>query len=623
MKINQNSILKFFFTFILFSTFVNVEAQKSNEVLLKLINQKRITTDEKFQYLCDISFNYAEVDSVKAYDYAGKALVLAKKSNSLKKEIIAYDYIATVARRGNNIRKQIEISDKCNLIAKNSKDEEVIAYCDFLTACKYYLINEKEKYVFHVLKSFNYFEKTKKRYDKLVAGYAILSRNFMENENISVFEKYSQKAFQLGKESNNEICEAKGLNIWAAFIKYKAEDKEITNKMLLDSSSNCYLNAIKIIESKTQYMITNSRDHARGYINLANSYISHSDDNKLSEKILPYLKKAEEISLKNSNKEALMVIYVTKFNFYTETKNIHEAEEALKKLEFYTVNESESNPINGVRLYNSFMKLSKLKNDFEGYQKYFKLYDKARTDQHNKDNNDAVYNASIKFETLQKDKEIKSLTLIADERKKVNYLLVILSIFGLLAITFMYKTFRFRKNTYELKLKANENEAISTMLELEIANRERKIAIQEKVLTDQQKEKLQHELMTNNLQLENKKEILKEIQYKLSLIKSSELKPISRTINKSIEIDEEFELLKSSFENTNPVFFSTLQGKSSNSLTKLDLKYCGYIKLGLGIKEMANIMNIEPKSMKMARYRLRQKLDLKKEEDLDDFVNSI
>lgn len=34
-------------------------------------------------------------------------------------------------------------------------------------------------------------------------------------------------------------------------------------------------------------------------------------------------------------------------------------------------------------------------------------------------------------------------------------------------------------------------------------------------------------------------------------------------------------------------------------------------------------MNIEPQSMKMARYRLRQKLSLGKDDDLDDFINAI
>jgi DNA-binding CsgD family transcriptional regulator len=420
------------------------------------------------------------------------------------------------------------------------------------------------------------------------------------------------------------------------FINYKAEDQVIVNKKLLDSASNCYLNAIKILESKNHYMVTNSRDYARSYINLSSMYVEHFFDSK-SIQILAYLKKAEDISLNNNNKAALMAIYGVRSNFYIKSKNTYEAERTLKILEKYANSKSESNPIYRVRTYASLMNLSKLKNDFLAYQKYFSLYEKARTDQHNKDNNDAVYNASVKFETIQKDKEIIALKELADARKKANYALIAMSILAFLTLFFMYKTYRFRQKTYakanellqkendeaHLISKLNEEEAVNAMLELEIANRERKMAIQEKMLTEQQKEKLQHELMTNNLQLESKKSILKEIQNKLTSIKSVESKQISKTINKSIEVDEEFELLKSSFESANPVFFSTLQEKASQNLTKLDLKYCGYIKLGMSTKEIANIMNIEPKSMRMARYRIRQKLNLGKEDDLDDFINSI
>ena len=627
MNFFLNCFTKYSLTFIIITIANNLNAQLSNEVLLNKINSKGVTKDAKFQYLCDISFNYADIDSTKAYNYASKALEIAKQSNSLKKEIIAYDCIATVAKRNDNIRKQILIADKCTLLAKDSNDEEIIAYCDFLNAYKYYLIDDEDKYVFYILKSFNFFEKVKKRYDKLVSGYSILSRKFLENENMKIFEKYAKKALVLGIESNNDIYKVRGLNIWATYLFYKAEDSEVVNKKLLDSASNYFLKAIKIIESKKQYVITCNRDHARSYINLAGLYLSNFLETKQTEKGLQYLKKGEDISIKNNNTEALVTIYGIRSNFYLKTKKITEAEQNLKNIERYITNKSEKNPVYGIRLYIAFMELSKIKNDFTTYQKYFLLYDKARTYQHNKENNATIYNASIRFESQEKSKQIKSLKLISEERKKVNYLLIILSILGLLTIVFMYKIFKYRRNIYveenKSRLQTIENEAISTMLELEIANRERKIAIQEKILTEKQKEQIHLELMKNNLQLENKKEILNDIKQKLSLIKTSEVKQISRTINKSIEIDEEFVLLESSFENTNPIFFLTLQDKATNSLTKLDLKYCGYIKLRMGTKEIARIMNIEPKSMKMARYRLRQKLNLKKEEDLDDFINSI
>ncbi|WP_309609301.1 hypothetical protein [Flavobacterium sp.] len=338
------------------------------------------------------------------------------------------------------------------------------------------------------------------------------------------------------------------------------------------------------------------------------------------EETIQTLKKSERVCLNINDPSLLMVIYGQLTQFYIKNKDIINAEKTLKKTGNFLNNLNQVEPRYQAVFYYDHMNLAALKDDFKSYREYFAQYDVACDAVNTEKGKIREYNATIKFETEQKNKEIQSLTLIANERKKINYLLITLSILAFLTLIFMYKIYQYRRNAY---IKVNEDEAISTMLELEIANREKKIAIQEKLLTEQQKEKLQHNLMTNNLHLESKKIILKDIQQKLLSIKSSELKPISKTISKSIEIDHEFELLQSNFENTNPVFFTTLQKKASNSLTKLDLKYCGYIKLGMGIKEMANIMNIEPKSMKMARYRLRQKLNLGKEEDLNDFINTI
>jgi DNA-binding CsgD family transcriptional regulator len=40
-------------------------------------------------------------------------------------------------------------------------------------------------------------------------------------------------------------------------------------------------------------------------------------------------------------------------------------------------------------------------------------------------------------------------------------------------------------------------------------------------------------------------------------------------------------------------------------------------------KEVANIFNVEPKSIHMARYRIKQKLQLDKEMDLETFIKSV
>lgn len=43
----------------------------------------------------------------------------------------------------------------------------------------------------------------------------------------------------------------------------------------------------------------------------------------------------------------------------------------------------------------------------------------------------------------------------------------------------------------------------------------------------------------------------------------------------------------------------------------------------LSTKEIASQMNVEPKSIRMARYRIKQKLNLGKDEDLDQFIQQL
>lgn len=88
-------------------------------------------------------------------------------------------------------------------------------------------------------------------------------------------------------------------------------------------------------------------------------------------------------------------------------------------------------------------------------------------------------------------------------------------------------------------------------------------------------------------------------------------------------MDKDFEEHKTDFFDTNPVFFERLQQKANHTLTRLDLKYCSYMLMGLSNKEVSIRLGIEPKSVRMSRYRLKQKLDLGKDEDLNLFLQQV
>ena len=87
-------------------------------------------------------------------------------------------------------------------------------------------------------------------------------------------------------------------------------------------------------------------------------------------------------------------------------------------------------------------------------------------------------------------------------------------------------------------------------------------------------------------------------------------------------MDKDFEVQKTDFVETNPAFFERLQQRANQSLTRLDLKYCSYMLMGLSNKEVSARLGIEPKSVRMSRYRIKQKLGLGKDDDLNLFLQN-
>ena len=76
------------------------------------------------------------------------------------------------------------------------------------------------------------------------------------------------------------------------------------------------------------------------------------------------------------------------------------------------------------------------------------------------------------------------------------------------------------------------------------------------------------------------------------------------------------------FEAIDPVFLKKLD-QLPQKLTEREKRLLALSKLGLSIRETAQVLNIESSSVKMARYRLKKKLDIEDHLDLDDFINGL
>lgn len=73
------------------------------------------------------------------------------------------------------------------------------------------------------------------------------------------------------------------------------------------------------------------------------------------------------------------------------------------------------------------------------------------------------------------------------------------------------------------------------------------------------------------------------------------------------------------FEETNPNFYNNL-GKEFSALSPNEIKLCAFLKLNLSTKEISMITRKNEHSIKIARYRLRQKFGISRDENLVMFL---
>lgn len=208
--------------------------------------------------------------------------------------------------------------------------------------------------------------------------------------------------------------------------------------------------------------------------------------------------------------------------------------------------------------------------------------------------------------------------------KKQNYLYLGIALIAVLGLLFLFRAYHFHLKyslqREELLRKQKEEADLQSRLKAEETAR----LVTEQKLALVQKEQLQKEILAGALQVEHKNEILQNLKEKLSAQPGNghPAKQIEKIMNEEMRMDEDFENVKSEFKDIHPDFFNRLQEQGSQKLTQLDLKYCAYIYMSFSSKQIASLLHIEPKSVRMARYRLKQKLELGKEDDLEKFIRS-
>lgn len=212
--------------------------------------------------------------------------------------------------------------------------------------------------------------------------------------------------------------------------------------------------------------------------------------------------------------------------------------------------------------------------------------------------------------------------------------LVIVYIVSLLLIIIAAILF-FKKRAVNKELKANREEAIKLELKLEQAEKKALQVEKEKMILEenqlkQELNRINNELSSISMNNVKKNDLLMDLRKSVVSINNISQNPkvigystkIASKIDRMLNSQDDWLTFELHFKNVHQGFFDRITQKYP-TLTPSDLKLCAYLRLNLSTKEIASLINITPRSVEVARYRLRRKLDLNSNDNLIKHIMDI
>ncbi|WP_165395229.1 tetratricopeptide repeat protein [Flagellimonas allohymeniacidonis] len=206
---------------------------------------------------------------------------------------------------------------------------------------------------------------------------------------------------------------------------------------------------------------------------------------------------------------------------------------------------------------------------------------------------------SIAFHKLQTEQKVAFERDLNKEQNKF-FITLMISLAALLFMLFLYW-----KYTQNLKVKNLENKLLNSEIEYK-----------------------KKDLTNFAVNISNNQEWAESLAQRLEILKAStgrkrlkELENLETDIKNKIWVNKSSDEFYKKIDALSSSFYDRLT-KEFKDLTKTDIRLCSLIKLNLNTKQIAALQNINPSSVKMSRNRLRKKLNLSPEDDLNAFLRT-
>ena len=174
----------------------------------------------------------------------------------------------------------------------------------------------------------------------------------------------------------------------------------------------------------------------------------------------------------------------------------------------------------------------------------------------------------------------------------------------------------------------SKNKVKIKLMQSELNEKQLKLTELEKIRLQQDIQFKNKDLTSFGVEINKNREFIKSLYTKLLSIENSEkidndnLKEILKNIKSQLLTHHDYNHFNEHVEKVNHAFRAKLK-KTYPCLTPNEIHLASLLLLQLNTKEIAAIKNISPNSVKVLRYRLRQKLNLETSINLSEFLNNL
>lgn len=148
------------------------------------------------------------------------------------------------------------------------------------------------------------------------------------------------------------------------------------------------------------------------------------------------------------------------------------------------------------------------------------------------------------------------------------------------------------------------------------------------LILQQETERKSRRLAATSLIMEEKDKVLQTLIDDLhqlgkdGKLSAAEVRLLEQNFRVHMSGKTEWEGFANSFEEVHPGFYTTMRERYPN-VSEGDLKMAAYIKMGMGQKQIARMMGVQPESAKKNRHRLRSRMGLSESDSLEDILRNI